>query len=38
MHTHAIPDSPSRALEKVAGVLCPHVPNFDGAKSEVVVN
>ena len=38
MHTHAIPDSPSGVLEKVEGGLCPHVSNFDGAKSEVVVN
>jgi site-specific recombinase XerD len=37
-YMHAIPDSQRRAVEKVAEVLCPLVPKFDGAIPEGVVN
>ena len=37
-YTHAIPESQRRALEKVAEVLCPVVPNFGGATRKVTVN
>jgi hypothetical protein len=35
---HAIPDSQRRAMEKVAEVLCPVVPNFGVATLKVNVN
>ena len=38
IYMHAIPDSQRRALEKVAEVLCPLVPNSGGTIPEDVVN
>lgn len=38
VYQHPIPDSQRRAVEKVAGVLCPIVPTFSKEDSEVVVN
>ena len=37
-YMHAVPDSQRRALEKVARVLCPLVPNFGDPDLEVAVN
>jgi integrase len=37
-YMHAIPDSQRRAVEKVAEVLCPIVPNFGGVTVKVPVN
>ena len=37
-YMHAIPKSQRRAVEKVAVVLCPVVPNFDDEKGKVTVN
>ena len=37
-YMHAIPDSQRRAVEKVAEVLCPVVPNFGNATRKVTVN
>jgi integrase len=37
-YIHAIPDSQRRAVEKVAEVLYPVVPNFGGATRKVTVN
>jgi integrase len=37
-YMHAIPDSQRRAMEKVAEVLCPVVPNLAGAIPEGTVN
>jgi len=37
-YMHAIPDSQRRALEKVAEVLCPDVPNFSETARKVTVN
>jgi integrase len=38
IYMHAIPDSQRRAVEKVAEVLCPLVPNFGGDIPEGTVN
>jgi len=37
-YMHAIPESQRRAVEKVAAVLCPNVPNFGKAARKVTVN
>ncbi len=37
-YMHAIPESQRRALDKVAEVLCPLVPNFSGSTRKVTVN
>jgi site-specific recombinase XerD len=37
-YMHAIPHSQRRALEKVADVLCPNVPNSGDAMRKVTVN
>ncbi len=38
IYMHAIPESQRRAMEKVAEVLCPLVPNFGDATVEDIVN
>jgi integrase len=37
-YMHVIPDSQRRAVEKVAEVLCPLVPNSGGTTAKVTVN
>jgi len=38
IYMHAIPESQRRAVEKVAGVLCPLVPNSGDNSGKLTVN